>query len=136
MLFEIPASRPAGDEEDGVLLLLGGPEEEGPEQQAGGGDLLAVRRVRERGGHGDGDALLLPAHRAQGHVARHHLHLLRRHAQVLPPLQALHQLALRYLRSPAAGGDGRREREEEATYLLRTSLCSLRGVLVALGLGY
>jgi len=72
----------AGDERRG-----GG--EAQPALAAGGGDLLALRRVRQRGGHGDRHQGLLPAHRAPPHLARHHLHLLRRHAQVLPPLQAL-----------------------------------------------
>jgi hypothetical protein len=91
---------------DGVLLLPGGPAADGAEQQAGGGDLLALRRVRQRGGHGDRHQGLLPAHRAPEHLARHHLHLLRRHAQVLPPLQAIALVAVRHY-LPVDDGVGR-----------------------------
>jgi hypothetical protein len=93
---------------DGVLLLPGGAAADGAEQQAGGGDLLALRRVRQRGGHGDRHQGLLPAHRAPPHLARHHLHLLRRHAQVLPPLQALLTLGRSMELFESVGGGGTR----------------------------
>lgn len=44
---------------DGLLLFSGGSEETSAAEQAGGGDVLAVPLQRRRGGHANGDEVLL-----------------------------------------------------------------------------